>query len=210
MTEVKICGLTRPEDVRMACALGANYVGFVFAAGSPRQLNLRRARELSEAVSGGAARVGVFVDEDYSFISEAVRETQLDFVQVHRPLRAKDLDEIAVPIVAVARISETAGSLPDEHLLARCRAILVDSSSGEFQGGTGRRFNWDLLAGRDVGIPLFVAGGLDPENVGEAIRRFRPSAVDVSSGVEATPGAKDPQKLAQFFAAVKEADGHAR
>jgi phosphoribosylanthranilate isomerase len=210
MTEVKICGLTRPEDVRMACALGANYVGFVFAAGSPRQLNLRRARELSEAVSGGAARVGVFVDEDYSFISDAVRETHLDFVQVHRPLRAKDLDEIAVPIVAVARVSETAESLPDEHLLARCRAILVDSSSGEFQGGTGRRFNWDLLPGRDVGIPLFVAGGLDPENVGEAIRRFRPSAVDVSSGVEATPGAKDPQKLAQFFAAVKEADGHAR
>jgi len=209
MTEVKICGLTRPKDVRMACALGARYVGFVFAAGSLRRVNLERARELSEAVSGGVARVGVFVDEDYSFISDAVREAQLDFVQIHRPLRAKDLDAIPAPIVAVTAIGETAERLPDENLLARCRAILFDAVSGETRGGTGRRFNWELVAGPDVRIPLFVAGGLDPENVGEAIHHFRPSAVDVSSGVEERPGAKDPQKLARFFAAVKEADAHA-
>ena len=210
MTEVKICGLTRAEDVRMACALGASYVGFVFAVGSLRRVNLERARELSEAVSGGVGRVGVFVEEDYSFIFDAVREADLDFVQIHRPLRAEDLDSIPVPIVAVAAIGETVGHLPDENLLARCRAILFDAASGEARGGTGQRFNWDLVAAREVRVPLFVAGGLDPDNVGEAIRRFRPSGVDVSSGVEERPGAKDPQKLAKFFAAVKEADAHAR
>jgi phosphoribosylanthranilate isomerase len=210
MTEVKICGLTRPEDVRLACALGARYVGFVFAAGSLRRVNLGCARELSDAVARGVARVGVFVEEDYSFISDAVREADLDFAQIHRPLRAEDIEAIPVPIVAVAAIGETAERLPDENLLARCRAILFDAPRREAHGGADRRFNWDLVAARDVRVPLFVAGGLDPENVGEAIRRFRPSAVDVSSGVEARPGAKDPQKLAEFFAAVKEADAHAR
>jgi phosphoribosylanthranilate isomerase len=207
MTQVKICGLTRPEDVRLACDLGASFVGFVFAAGSARQVSLAGARALAEAVSPGVARVGVFVDEDYSLICDAVRQARLDLAQIHRSLREEDLSRIPIPIVAVARLGETAEALPDQELLGQCRAMLFDTASEELPGGTGRRFNWGLVeGGGDLRVPVFLAGGLDPDNVGEAIRRVRPAAVDVSTGVEERPGVKDPAKLASFFEAVRQAD----
>jgi len=207
MTQVKICGLTRTDDVRLACDLGASFVGFVFAAGSARRVSLAAARALAEAVSPGVARVGVFVNEDYSMISDAVRQARLDLAQIHRPLREEDLRQIPVPVVAVTKVGEATEKPPDPELLGRCRAILFDTAGGESHGGTGRHFDWNLVPSGDVRIPVFLAGGLDPENVGEAIRRLRPSAVDVSTGVEQSPGAKDARKLAHFFEAVRQADG---
>jgi phosphoribosylanthranilate isomerase len=169
-------------------------------------VSLESVRELANTVSPGIERVGVFVEENYAVISDAVREARLDLAQVHRQLRDEDLRRIRVPIVAVAKVGETIEELPDAKLLTKCRAILFDTASGHSQGGTGRRFAWDLIAGRDFGVPVFLAGGLDPANVADAIRAVRPSAVDVSTGVEERPGAKDPRKLANFFEAVRRSD----
>lgn len=207
MTDVKICGLTREEDVRAACDLGAAYVGFNFSALSPRRVAPARARGLAAAVSG-ARRVGVFVDETYREIEEAVEEASLDLVQVHRRLTAEDLKRVKVPVLAVAHAGRS-DEVPPLELLGRCAGILLDSSSAAGAGGTGVAFDWGMLDGRTWPVPLFLAGGLRPENVEESIARTRPAAVDVASGVEVSPGVKDRAKLESFFAAVREADARA-
>ncbi|HXM79374.1 MAG TPA: phosphoribosylanthranilate isomerase [Thermoanaerobaculia bacterium] len=205
MTEVKVCGLTRPEDVALACALGARYVGFNFAAVSPRRISIEQARELAEAVAPGVARVGVFVGESRGEILRAVEAASLDFIQLHRPFAARDLDAAPRPVLAVSHVGTRVSAAPDS-LLARCHAVLFDTATPERAGGSGRSFDWGLVAERTWPVPVFLAGGLVPENVGEAIARGRPAAVDVASGAESSPGIKDPSRLRKFFRAVKEAD----
>lgn len=206
MTLVKICGLTDREDVRLACALGASYVGFVFARGSARQVGMDRGADLAAAVAPGVSRVGVFIDENYAEISRAVAAAKLDFAQVHRRLRAEDLERIPVPVWAVARVADQTAQVPPPDLLARCKAILFDTAGDRPGGGTGRPFDWRVSAGRDLSVPLFLAGGLAPDNVGDAIARVRPAGVDVSSGVEREPGIKDRGKMERFFHEVRQAD----
>jgi len=208
LTEVKVCGLTREEDVRAACDLGAAYVGFNFSARSPRRVSPARARRLA-AVVDGARRVGVFVDETYREIEDAVAQASLDLVQVHRRLTEEDLHHVGVPVLAVAHAGR-AGEIPPPELLQRCAGILFDSSSGGGFGGTGVTFDWTLLETRTWPVPLFVAGGLHAGNVGDSIARTRPAAVDVASGVESSPGVKDRAKMEGFFAAVREADARCR
>ena len=206
MTAVKICGLTRPEDVVLACDLGASYVGFNFAKVSPRRVTPEQSRRLAEAISSGTARVGVFVGEDYRTIADAVEAASLDFVQIHRPLEPGDLEGSPRPVIAVAHVRAGAAALPPPELLARCGAILFDTRAPGRAGGTGERFDWSLLEGNRWPIPLFLAGGLDANAVGMAIRRVRPAAVDVASGVESAPGIKDPERMRRFFEAVRQAD----
>ncbi|MDQ5858801.1 MAG: phosphoribosylanthranilate isomerase [Acidobacteriota bacterium] len=204
---MKVCGLTREEDVHAACALGAAYVGFNFSALSPRRVRPERARRLAAAAKG-AVRVGVFVDESYRDIEEAVAQASLDLVQIHRPLAADDLERVGVPVLAVAHAGRDE-EIPPRELLERCAGILIDSSSAGGVGGTGLPFDWTLLGGRAWPVPLFVAGGLHSANVGDSIARTRPAAVDVASGLEASPGVKDHAKMERFFAAVREADARA-
>jgi len=210
MTEVKICGLTRPEDVEEACALGVSYVGFNFAAVSPRRVTLETARRLAAATAPGVRRVGIFVDEGADFVEEAAEAGRLDLLQVHRTLREEDLERLPRPIVAVARVVGSAAQVPAPLLLARCRAFLFDTAVPGRPGGTAERFDWSLLEGKSWPVPLFLAGGLTPENVGEGIRRARPAAVDVASGVESAPGVKDSEKMKRFLQAVREADVQSR
>lgn len=205
MTDVKICGLTRAEDVALACELGARYLGFNFSAASPRRVSPAAARQLVSSAPRHVRRVGVFVDETAEQMREAADAAGLDFIQIHRPLRADDLDLSPRPVFAVARVGNTLQAPPDETL-AGCRAILFDAAASGMAGGTGATFDWDLLAGRRWPVPVFLAGGLAPENVGEAIARVAPAAVDVASGVESAPGVKDEEKMARFFRAVEEAD----
>ncbi|MDQ6893382.1 MAG: phosphoribosylanthranilate isomerase [Acidobacteriota bacterium] len=207
-TEVKICGLTRPEDVALACELGARWLGFNFAAESPRRVGLNRARELALAslASPGTGRVGVFVRESLDEIRSAVAAASLDAVQVHRPLRAQDVEEIPRPVFAVVHVAGAPLDVPAAGSLERCRAVFFDSAAGSADGGTGRAFDWSLLEGRRWPVPFFLAGGLTPENVGAAVARLRPAGVDVASGVESAPGIKDRERMVRFFEAVKEAD----
>jgi phosphoribosylanthranilate isomerase len=205
MTEIKICGLTRREDVELACALGAAYVGFNFASVSPRRVSLETARDLSRATRPGVARVGVFVHETREEILEAIEAAGLDLVQIHRPLAPDDLDDMPRPVIAVERVSSRGIEVAPPALLARCRSVLLDTAGGR-PGGTGTAFDWNILVGKTWPVPLILAGGLGPENVAEAISRVRPAAVDVASGVESSPGIKDVTRLRLFFKAVEDAE----
>ncbi len=209
MTRIKVCGLTRSQDVELACALGASFVGINFAAVSPRRVSLDRAGDLSRSVWPGARRVGIFVDESYGDIAAAVDAARLDLAQIHRVLREEDLERIPIPVIAVARVDGGPLEVPAPALLARCRAILFDSGSADRSGGSGERFDWGVLDGRAFDVPVFLAGGLDPGNVAEAIGRVRPAAVDVASGVESAPGVKDRAKMERFFQEVAGADERA-
>ncbi len=221
MTQVKICGVTRPEDVEGACGFGASYLGFNFAAVSPRRVTLETARRLAAASAPGVLRVGVFVGESYEEIVAAIAAGRLDLIQLHRPLREEDFEKVPRPVICVARVHGGAKEVPEPALLARCRALLFDTAaptslssaarSGLLgkqaaPGGTGARFDWGVVEGKKWPVPLFLAGGLNAGNVAEAIRRARPAAVDVASGVESEPGIKDTERMRKFFEAVRRAD----
>jgi len=201
VTAVKICGLTREEDVVLAGALGAHWVGINFAKGSSRRVDVPRGRALAAAAPAGVIRVGVFVDESPEEIRRAIDEVPLDAVQVHRPLRPEDFD-LPRPILAVVAVSDRAVPAPPPEDLGRCQAVLFDAP----QGGGGRAFDWSVLDGRRFAAPVLLAGGLDAGNVAGAIARVRPAGVDVASGVESSPGVKDPARMQAFFRAVREAD----
>jgi phosphoribosylanthranilate isomerase len=209
MTRIKICGLTRAEDVSLASELGASAVGFVFAAGSPRRVSLERAKELSAAAGPGVTRVGVFVEEEKSFIEEAIEAGRLDLAQLHRPLRAADLEDAPASVIAVVSVSGSAAPLPPAEWLRRCRWLLFDAGGSAGGGGTGTQFDWGVLDGKRFDAPVYLAGGLDAANIAEAIERVHPTGVDVASGVERAPGVKDPEKLRRFFEAVRAADASA-
>lgn len=204
MTAVKICGLTRAEDVAASCALGAAYVGFNFAAASPRRIRLETARELAAACVPGVLKVGVFVNEDAATVAEAVEAAGLDLVQLHRRLTEEDVSAAPVPIIAVARFSGRGFAVPRHELLVRCHAVLFDASEG-----AGTAIDPARVEEASWPVPVLAAGGLTPETVGSLVRRLRPAGVDVASGVESAPGIKDRGRLERFFAAVREADAQA-
>lgn len=204
MTAVKICGLTRTEDVALACALGAAYVGFNFAAVSPRRITPEAARSLAGACAPGTLRVGVFVDEGAAAIARAVEAAGLDLVQLHRRLTEEDVAASPVPVIAVARPAGESFAVPRREILVRCHAVLYDPSEG-----AGAAIDPARVEEASWPVPVLVAGGLTPETVGDVIRRLRPAGVDVASGVESAPGVKDRDRLERFFAAVRDTDGQA-
>jgi phosphoribosylanthranilate isomerase len=202
MTAVKICGLTRKQDVAAAAELGAAILGFNFVASSPRRLTLERAREISGEIPTGVLRAGVFASDSPEEIARAVKDVALQIAQLHRPVQIGDVDDLGADVVAAVPVESGRAGLPPAAVLARCRAVLWDSSAGR-----GRAPDWSALERvGPIPIPVFLAGGLDPANVGEIIRRLRPAGVDVASGVETAPGIKDRRKLERFFEAVQKAD----
>jgi phosphoribosylanthranilate isomerase len=148
----------------------------------------------------------VFVDESYDEIAEAIDAAALDLVQVHRKLRPDDLERISRRVLAVAHAGFE-DEVPPDDLLRRCAGILVDSAVTGEVGGTGVPREAGAFERRRWPVPLFLAGGLRPENVAESIRRTHPAAVDVASGVESAPGIKDRETMRRFFEAVRTADG---
>ncbi|HEY2798943.1 MAG TPA: phosphoribosylanthranilate isomerase [Thermoanaerobaculia bacterium] len=204
MTTIKICGLTRPEDAAAAAELGADLLGMVFAAASPRRLDLARAAAIARA-SEGAVRVGVFKHEPLAEVVATVERARLSFVQLQRPVSEQDVRALPVPVIAAIRRGADAAAMPGE-VLSRLRAVLLDDSEG-----AGRRSGWASLGLAErpqvpANVALFVAGGLDETCVGDAIRRLRPDGVDVATGVESSLGIKDRGRMERFIAAVREAD----
>lgn len=207
MTRVKICGITRHEDARLAVELGASALGFNFYEPSPRYIEPEAAREIIGQMPPLAAAVGVFADETYGGrVAEIAREACVSILQLHGPRFPKDADALrgyriirAIPVGQDFDPSMLQTLPPDSYLLDAFDPVRI--------GGTGRTIDWSLVRyASDQGKSILLAGGLTPENVAEAVRIVRPFGVDVAGGVEHAPGIKDARKLRAFFAAVAEAD----
>jgi len=209
MTYVKICGLTNLEDARHAARCGADLLGFIFVASSPRYVELEQARAIIAALRAEGRRaftVGVFADQPAPVIREAVSRCGLDRVQLHGQETPEDFSELDVPVIRAAHVrARVRARVPWEDLLAwRAWAYLLDAYDPQRLGGTGQTWRWELLGDRPPDAErILVAGGLTPDNVAQAIRQARPWGVDVSSGVEAAPGRKDPALVERFICTVR-------
>lgn len=197
MTKIKLCGLSRPCDIEAANRLKPEYIGFVFLPKSKRYVDYEKARELKNLLSPEIKAVGVFVDESPQTVAELLNNGTIDIAQLHG---VEDEDYIRLlrnltdkPIIKAFRIQSEDDILRAEESSADY--ILLDSGMG-----TGTVFNWDLI--QNIKRPYFLAGGLDCDNVGEAVGRLHPYAVDISSGIE-TNGLKDKEKMAAFVAKVR-------
>jgi phosphoribosylanthranilate isomerase len=195
MVKVKICGLTRPEDIDIVNALKPDYIGFVFAE-SRRRLTAEEAGKLSAALNGGIKKVGVFVNAERETVKRAAGICGLDIVQLHGDERPEDCIFPGLEVWKALRIREAADLRRMEDY--RADRFLLDAYVQDAYGGSGTAFNWDLLANCGRKGEIVLAGGLSPENVEAAIRAVRPYAVDVSSGVE-TAGYKDYRKVKEFM-----------
>jgi len=198
MTKIKLCGLTRPEDIAVANELNPEYIGFVFAAKSRREVSPEKAVELKAQLSPEIQAVGVFVNETPETVAGLLDAGIIDIAQLHGQEDETYIQHLRKltnkPLIQAFRVTDAESLNKAEKSLADL--ILLDSGSG----GTGTAFDWTLL--EKFERPYFLAGGLDPDTVGEAVKRFHPYAVDVSSGIE-TAGKKDKQKMAAFVAAVR-------
>ncbi|NOZ93226.1 MAG: phosphoribosylanthranilate isomerase [Acidobacteria bacterium] len=194
---VKICGLRSPGDVEAAAAAGADLVGFVFVPGTRRAVAAGDVAWVREV--GGVETVGVFRDQPLEYVLEVRRELRLDWVQLHGDEPDAWLDSLGRCVLRRVPVGSGVDWARVRSLAARCLP-LIDPGAGD-----GVAPDWELLAGAPPGVPLGLAGGLTPENIGDAIRRIRPALVDVSSGVEVVPGRKDPERMAAFVAGVRAA-----
>jgi phosphoribosylanthranilate isomerase len=203
MVKIKICGITSIDDARHAAACGADALGFVFFAGSPRCITPEQAREIIAALPPLVVHVGLFVNEDPERIQAVADFCGLDILQLHGDESPQGCNLFQRRVIKALRVRD-AESLAGHRNFA-VSALLLDAWVAESYGGTGHRCNWDLAADVARERTMLLAGGLTPDNVAEAVRAVRPYGVDVSSGVEAAPGHKDPQKVADFIRNAKAA-----
>ncbi len=201
-TRVKICGITSLTDAQAAAAAGADALGFNFYEQSPRQVTIPAATDISRRLPPAVMRVGVFVNAPAETIARAIGECGLGMLQFHGDEPPEFCLQFGLMSMKGFRIrdAESLQELPKYQT----DAYLLDAWSLEARGGTGGTMNWDLaIEAKKLGRPIFLAGGLTPENVAAAVRQVRPFGVDVASGVESSPGKKDPAKVRNFIAAVR-------
>ncbi len=208
-TRIKFCGLTRPGDVRLAVELGADALGFIFAASSPRRLELEQVEGLRQAVPALVDAVALFMDNPGSEIDAAIRMLRPTLLQFHGSEHDAFCRSFGLPFIKTVPMGAGAA----DAALARKRypsatAFLLDGHGPGQPGGRGERFDWTTIP--PLGRPVFLAGGLSADNVGQAIRAARPYCVDVSSGIESAPGVKDGDRMQQFADEVRRADRNAR
>lgn len=215
MVKIKICGFTNPEDVKIACELGVDMVGTILVPKSSRYVAPKKAREILAAASGGVAKVAVLMPKDPSDIERMVRELEPDYLQIHLTFPARKLLELkkrlnaGVIIVApIPRKIQNRKEVVDRviEMVEVADYVLLDTE-GPSGGGTGLTHDWSLSSEIREAIekPVFLAGGLNPSNVGEAIRIVRPCGVDVATGVESSLGKKDARLMLEFIEAARKA-----
>lgn len=197
---IKICGLSTDDAVAAAVENGATHIGFVFAE-SKRQVTPEYAKYLSRNVPNTVKKVGLFVNESLANIEDVIATVGLDMVQLHGQESVTFADQISVPVIKAFGIKH--GNLPDELLDFKQHIILLDAPPANFAGGSGHQFDWEKIdLAMLSGYQFFVAGGLNADNVSDAIDIFNPTGVDVSSGVE-TAGVKDVDKIRVFVEMIK-------
>ncbi|MGP8153061.1 MAG: phosphoribosylanthranilate isomerase [Smithella sp.] len=202
MTQVKICGITNKEDALFAAKCGAAALGFIFYLPSPRYIKPEDAKQIIRGLPGEVIKVGVFVNEKAEEIKKVVKYCAIDMIQLHgdeSPLYCRQF-----PASIIIKAVELKN---DDHLgNALCydvAAIMVDSRHAGLYGGTGKKANWELACAVKNKRPLILSGGLNEENIAEALRTVNPAALDLNSGIEVSPGKKDHAKLVRIFDIIR-------
>jgi phosphoribosylanthranilate isomerase len=204
-TRIKICGITREQDIASAARNGVDAVGLVFYAPSPRCVSVESARQLAASAPVFVSVVALFVNPQAAEVETVMERVRPHLLQFHGDETAQFCASFAVPYIKAVRMAPTVDLLQYARDHAGARALLLDAHV-EGYGGGGMRFDWNLIP-PSLPLPVILSGGLHAENIVEAVRRVRPWAVDVSSGVEAAKGIKDEAKIAAFCAGVRHADG---
>jgi phosphoribosylanthranilate isomerase len=199
---VKICGITRLQDLHAACNAGADALGFVFYEKSPRHVAFDAAAALVRELPPFVQSVGLFVNAEPAFIEAVLRAVPLDLLQFHGDETPAACERFGRPYIKAVRVTADTDLLKCAADFETARGLLLDAYVPGIPGGTGERFDWSLMPA-NMPKPIVLSGGLQPDNVAEAVQQVRPWAVDVSSGVEASKGIKDPHKTAQFIAKAK-------
>ncbi len=200
-TRVKICGITNDEDALNAVKYGADAIGLVFYAPSPRYVNIKQAQEIVAAIPPFVSVVGLFVNAATAEIETVISQVRIDVIQFHGDENAAECERIKLPYLKAIRVKNDTNLLQCEVEFSSAKALLLDTYSETAFGGTGHIFDWKLIP-ENMQMPVILAGGLNAENVAEAIKQVRPYAVDVSGGVEMTKGIKDVTKIAAFMQSV--------
>ena len=204
-TAVKICGVTREEDARAAARCGAHAIGLVFYRPSPRYVEPHVAAAIVRALPPFVTPVGLFVDAEANEIQSIASEVGLQVLQFHGSETPRFCLQFDMPFLKAVRVRPGVDLLQYARDFHGAKALLLDAFQEALHGGTGATFDWALIP-PSLPLPIVLSGGLTPHNVGEAVRRVKPAAVDVSSGVEASKGIKDPAKIAAFISGVRNAD----
>ena len=202
MTKVKICGFTNAENARQAALAGVDAVGLVFYDKSPRHVTIEAAREIVAALPPFVNRVGLFVNANPSLIDEVLCEVALDTLQFHGDETVNECMQYDMPFIKSIGVSSKTDLKKISNDFSKASALLLDSYSSNNYGGTGKSFDWSL-ARVEIDLPVILAGGLNPDNVAEAISQVKPFAVDASSGVESAKGVKDIDKIKSFISSVR-------
>jgi phosphoribosylanthranilate isomerase len=209
MTAIKICGITRPEDVRVAARCGANAIGLVFYGPSPRCVTPTHAAELIRALPPFVMSVGLFVDAVAHEVTQTLAQARVDLLQFHgdeSPDFCRQISQqCGVPYLKAVRVRPGLDLLQYARDYHDAKGLLLDAYVKGTHGGTGATFDWSLIP-ENLPLPVVLSGGLTPENVTGAIRAVKPWAVDVSSGVEKLKGIKDAEKVAAFITGVRNAN----
>ncbi len=204
-TRVKICGITRVQDALEAVRCGADAIGLVFYAASPRHVSVQQAQQIVAALPPFISVVALFVNATLAEIEAVLTQVRIDIVQFHGDETAADCERIKLPYFKAIRVKSDTNLLQCALDFSSANALLLDTYSEAAYGGTGHVFDWDLIP-KNMTKPVILAGGLIAVNVGLAIQKVKPYAVDISGGVEVSKGIKDADKIAAFMLAVQAAN----
>ena len=201
MIAVKICGITSLKDAEMAVNYSVSAIGMIFCPDSPRYVDPTEVEQWIERIPDSVKKVGVFVNEQIDTINNITRQLKLEFIQLHGDESPEFCNGIIRPVIKVFRVGDDFDAIVlneyDVH------GFLFDTYKKGNPGGTGTRFNWDLIANLKTETPIILSGGLTPENVLNGIEAVNPAAVDVNSGVESVPGVKDEEKIKELFSVLE-------
>lgn len=202
MVKVKVCGITRLQDALAACECGVDALGFVFYASSPRNIQVKVAKEIIEALPPFVSSVGLFVNPNVADVHDILTQTKLDLLQFHGDENADFCRQFSRPYIKAIRMAPALELDKEIEKFPCARGILLDSYDPHLYGGTGHSFQWDRV---HAGItkPIIIAGGLTPANVAQAVQQTRPWAVDVSGGVEQSKGVKQRDLIEAFVRGAK-------
>lgn len=199
----KICGITRVEDALLAVQNGADAIGLVFYAPSPRNVNIQQAIDIANQVPAFVSVVGLFVNAEAEFVNEVLSQVQLDLLQFHGDETPEYCAQFKRPFIKAIRVKTDTNLVQCAKDFSTAKALLLDTYTEGVAGGTGHVFDWDLIPAQ-LDKPVILAGGLNAGNVAQAIEKVKPYAVDVSGGVEAAKGIKDAMKIAAFMQQVNQ------